>query len=131
MEISDILRRRSDANVWPVPALQRTRDELIVLKEQVHEIVEHFLADGVNLQSPEDLRAKPRSGRSVAAMQALEACIALIDRAAALESQNAFISEFYSDGRAARIFELADAHRDRMDLYEALIAHVERTDGSP
>lgn len=129
-EMSDIIRRRSLAETWPAPGLDRMRDELIVLQEQVDEILDHYLAEGVNLTSPEQLRATPMSGRSVAAGAALTACVALLARASDLETQDAFIGELYSGGPAARLLELVDAHRDRMDLYEALTGLQPATAGT-
>ncbi len=119
-ELSALIRRQQVAETWPAPRLTRLRDGLIMLKEQVDEILEHYVSEGVNVASPQQLRANPLSGRSVAAGAALDACIVLLQRAADFATQDALIAEFYSGGPAARLFELAEAHRDRMDLYEAL-----------
>ena len=129
-EISNLIRARSEATAWPMPQLQRTRDELLSVKEEVDEILEHYVADGANLQLAKNLRAEPRMGRTAAASRALQACIALIGHAATLESQEAFVKEFYAHGLAAYLYELLEAHKDRMDLYGELIAAVEQSNSA-
>jgi hypothetical protein len=127
-EISDLIRGRSEAIDWPVPDLQRMRDELISVKEEVDEILEHYVTDGANLQLAQNLRAEPRMGRTAAASRSLDASISLISHAATLEDRDAFVKEFYSRGLAAYLYELLEAHKDRMDLYGELMAVVEQPD---
>ncbi len=124
-EISNLIRMRTETKVWPMPEFQRLRDELLSAKEEVDEVLEHFVSDGENLQLTENLRASPRMGRTAAASRALEASVALIGRAAALENQEAFVKEFYAHGLAAYLYELLEAHKDRMDLYGELTAIAE------
>lgn len=124
-EISNLIRGRTEADVWPMPELQRLRDGLLSAKEEVDEVLEHFISDGANLQLAENLRANPRMGRTAAASRALEASVSLIGHAAALESQQAFVKEFYAHGLAAILYELLEAHKDRMELYGELTAIAE------
>jgi hypothetical protein len=105
-----------------MPELQRMRDDLLSVKEEVDEILEHYVTDGANLQLTENLRAEPRMGRTAAASRSLEASISLIRHAATLDNREAFSKEFYSGGTAAFLYELLEAHKDRMDLYGELMA---------
>jgi hypothetical protein len=127
-EISNLIRGRGEASDWPVPELQRMRDELLSVKEEVDEILEHYVSDGANLQLAQNLRAEPRMGRTAAASRSLEASILLITHAATLESKDAFIKEFFSRGQAAYLYELLEAHKDRMDLYGELMAVADQAD---
>lgn len=120
--VSNVIRSRTEVSAWPMPELQGMHDPLLSVKEEVDEILEHYVADGANLQAPENLRAEPRMGRTAAASRSLDACIALITHAAGLDSKEAFVSEFYSRGTAAHLYELLEAHKDRMDLYGELTA---------
>ena len=116
----EIIRGRSGADQWPVPALRETRDTLITAKEEVDEVLEHYVIDGINIQVFSILQAEPRAGRTVAASRALDAGIALIDHAASFDSADDFIADFYAGGLAARLYELLEAHGERMDLYKLL-----------
>ncbi|MFZ9051601.1 MAG: hypothetical protein ACO22K_01215 [Woeseiaceae bacterium] len=116
----EIIRGRSGSDQWPVPALRETRDTLITVKEEVDEVLEHYVIDGINIQMFANLQAEPRAGRTVAASRALDAGIALIDHAASFASADDFIADFYGGGLAARLYELLEAHGERMDLYKLL-----------
>ena len=129
-ELSALLRGRSEAAEWPMPELQRLRDDLLSVKEEVDEVLEHYVSDGANLQLAENLRADPRMGRTAAASRALEAAVGLIGHAATLDSQEAFVKEFYARGLVAYLYELIEAHKDRMDLYGELMASVEQAGNS-
>lgn len=129
-EISNLIRGRAEAATWPMPELQRMRDELLSVKEEVDEILEHYVTDGANLQLAQNLRAEPRMGRTAAASRSLEASISLLTHAATLESQDAFVKEFYARGPAAVLYELLEAHKDRMDLYGELMAIAEQPEKS-
>lgn len=120
-EFSNVIRRRAESTAWPTPEMKRLRDESLSLKEEVDEILEHYVTDGINIQLVENIRAQPRIGRSLAAGRALDAAIALIDRAGTVEDRDAFINEFYAQGPTAYLYELVEAHRDRMDLYGELM----------
>jgi hypothetical protein len=126
--VSSLIRSRTETTDWPMPELQRLRDDLLSVKEEVDEILEHYVSDGANLQLLENLRADPRMGRTAAASRSLDACIALIAHAATLENKDAFIKEFYSRGTAAYLYELLEAHKDRMALYGELTAAMEPSD---
>jgi len=119
-EMAQIIRGRSDAGEWPIGALRATRDASITVKEEVDEVLEHYVIDGVNIQVFTVLQAEPRAGRTVAASRALGAGIALIEHAASLESAEEFIADFYAGGLTSRLYELLEAHGERMDLYELL-----------
>ncbi len=123
--ISEVIRGRAGADTWPVAGLSELRDALITVKEEVDEILEHYLIDGVNVQLLAALHEEPRAGRTVAASRALDAGIAILDHAASRENADAFVSEFYAAGMAARLFELLEANVDRLDLYAALTAVAE------
>ena len=123
--MSEIILGRSGKDDWPLPALRTTRDQLITVKEEVDEVIEHYVLDGVNVQVAESLHADPRVGRSMAASGALNAAISLLDHAAGFESVDELVAEFYASGLAARLYELVEAHGDRMDLYATLTAAQE------
>lgn len=118
--LSEVILGRAGKDEWPLASLRTTRDQLITVKEEVDEVLEHYVLDGTNIQVPESLHAEPRAGRTVAASGALNAGIALLDHAAAFEKAEDFVAEFYAGGLAAKLYELLDAHGDRMDLYAAL-----------
>ena len=117
---SEIILGRKGGDEWPLASFRETRNALITDKESVDEVLEHLVNEGTNVQAVAVLHAEPRVGRTVAASRALDAAIALIEHAAALESADALIAEFYAAGLAGKLYELLEAHGDRMDLYAAL-----------
>lgn len=116
--VANIIRGRGGNEVWNEDSFREARDSLITVKEVVDEILEHYVADGVNLDSAPALKNDPRAGRTVAASRALSASIALLEYAPSLPTQNEFIDEFYASGPSSLLYELIGAHVDRMDLYE-------------
>lgn len=130
IDITNLIRGRTEATTWPMPELVRARDALHGIKEEVDEILAHYVIDGMNLQLVENLHKEPRAGRTVAANQAVMASIALIERAGAAENQAAFTLEFYAAGPTAHLYELLDAHRDRMALYGVLMGMQDESEGS-
>lgn len=118
--LSEVILGRGDAGDWPPSAFRTKRDELITVKEEVDEILEHYVIDGINVQAMPALHAEPRAGRTAAASQALDAGIALLDHAASMATPDAVVEDFYAGGLAARLYELLEAHSDRMDVYAAL-----------
>ena len=118
---AEIIRGRVGGEAWPLASNDKTRDELITAKEEVDEILEHYVNDGVNVQLPATLHAAPQVGRTAAASRALGAAIALLEHAATLESAEDFVAEFYAGGPTARLFELLEAHGDRMAVYGLLM----------
>ena len=118
--VSDIIRGRQGTDDWPLPSLREQRDSLITAKEEVDEVLEQYVTDGINVQQVTELHSKPRVGRTVAASRALGASIALLERAGTVDTRDNFIAEFYSGGPAARLYELLEAHVDRMALYSLL-----------
>ncbi len=123
--VADVIRGRAGVDDWPVNGLQEARDALITVKEEVDEILEHYLNDDVNVQIVSILHANPRAGRTVAASRALDAGIAIIEYAASRDNADAFIAEFYAGDMPARLFELLEVNVDRMDLYAALSASAD------
>ncbi len=119
--LADVIRRRSAAGNWPLAADAERRDELITAKEEVDEIIEHYINDGINVQLTTTLHSMPQAGRTVAASQALGAALALLEHSKRFEAAADFVDEFYSGGVVARLLELVDAQRDRMDLYALLV----------
>ena len=124
--IADVIRGRTGVDDWPVDGLQVMRDALITVKEEVDEILEHYLVEGINVQNVPVLHANPRAGRTVAASQALDAGIAIIKYAASRDNADTFIAEFYAGDMPARLFELLATNVDRMDLYAALTASADQ-----
>lgn len=118
--LSNIIRGRGAGDGWPPSEFRVKRDELITVKEEVDEILEHYVIDGVNVQAMQALHAEPRAGRTAAASRALDAGIALLEHAASLPDPDKVVEDFYSGGLAARLYELLEAHSDRMDVYAAL-----------
>lgn len=118
--LADVIRGRGQSDAWPPGAFRIRRDELFTVKEEVDEILEHYLIDGINVQAMPSLHAEPRAGRTAAASRALEAGIALLEHAASQESADAFVADFYAGGLAAKLYELLEAHSDRMDVYARL-----------
>ena len=121
-----VIRGRGGADDWPVDGMQEMRDALLTIKEVVDEVLEHYVIDGVDVQSVAILHYHPRAGRTVAASRALAAGIAIIEHAASLNNADAFITEFYAGGMAARLFELLEVNTDRMDLYAAMTENAEQ-----
>ncbi len=121
--VAEIIRGRAGAEDWPLPSFSETRDALITTKEEVDEIIEHYVNDGVNVQLPATLHTAPQAGRTVAASRALAAAIAIVERTATFDSADAFVEEFYAGGLAASLYELLEAHADRMAVY-ALLAEA-------
>lgn len=119
---AEIIRGRVGGDQWPIANHDQTRDTLITAKEEVDEILEHYVNDGVNVQLPATLHARPQAGRTAAASRALAAAIALLERAAAMETADEFVAEFYAGGPAASLYELLEAHADRMAVYAMLMA---------
>ena len=124
--MAEVIRGRAGSDDWPVDGLQEMRDALLTAKEVVDEIVEHYLFEGINVQSVSILHAHPRAGRTVAASQALGAGIAITEHAASLADADEFISGFYLGDMAARLFELIEVNVDRMDLYAVLTQSAEQ-----
>jgi len=124
--MADVIRGRAGSDDWPVEGLREMRDALLTTKEVVDEILEHYLFEGVNVQSVSTLHAHPRAGRTLAASRALDAAIAIIEHAASLDGADAFISDFYVGDMAARLFELLEVNVDRMDLYATLTESAEQ-----
>ena len=124
--MAEVIRGRSGADDWPVDGMQEMRDALLTIKEVVDEVLEHYVIDGVDVQSVATLHDHPRAGRTVAASRALAAGIAIIEHAASLDNADAFITEFYAGGMAARLFELLEVNTDRMDLYSAMTENAEQ-----
>jgi len=123
--MSEVIRGRMGDEEWPLAEFQETRDQMITVKEEVDEILEHFVLDGMNIQDTSLLRTKPRAGRSEAANRGLDAGIAMIEHATSLESAEAVIGDFYARGMTARLYELLEAHIDRMELYAVLTSQSE------
>ena len=123
--MTDVIRGRAGADDWPVNGLHEMRDALLTVKEVVDEILEHYLIEGLDVQSVSVLHANPRAGRTVAASRALDAGIAIIEYAASRDNADAFIAEFYAGDMPARLFELLEVNVDRMDLYAALSASAD------
>lgn len=124
MLVSDIIRGRVGRNEWPVDAVAEALNALRTAREEVDEILEHYVNDGVNVELSSSLHSQPQAGRTMAASRALSAAIALLERAAAAASANDFVDEFYAAGLAASLYELIDAHRDRMAVYDLLAMAV-------
>lgn len=118
--VSEIIVGRAGKDEWPPGDFRELRDNLITVKEEVDEVIEHYVIDGVNVQDPSQLHAEPRSGRTVAASRALDAGIALVERALSLGSADEMSKEFYAAGMTAKLYELLEAHVDRAALYQAL-----------
>lgn len=118
--VSDIIRGRRGSDDWPLPSLREQLDALITAKEEVDEVLEHYVIDGVNVQQAGELHSKPRVGRTASASRALGASIALLEHAGIVDTRDEFVDEFYSGELAARLYELLEAHVDRMSLYRLL-----------
>lgn len=119
---AEIILGRRAGDDWPLASFRDILDALITDKESVDEVLEHLVNEGTNVQAVAVLHAEPRVGRTVAASRALDAAIALIEHASGLESADRMIAEFYAGGFAAKLYELLEAHGDRMDLYAKLTA---------
>ena len=118
--MADVIRGRAGTDDWPVDGLKERRDTLLTVKDVIDEILEHYLFEGINVQTVSALHAKPRAGRTVAASRALAAGIAIIEYATSLDNADVFITEFYTGDLPARLLELLEVNVDRMDLYAAM-----------
>lgn len=119
--ISDIVLGRREISRWPDRELLRARDELVHLKEEMDDMLNHFTEDGVHLQLTDSLRSNPRAGRSVAASHAVEICVELIEHIASLDGPAAFEEELHTGGKGLYMFDLMDSYADQMGLYAELI----------
>ncbi|MDH3531802.1 MAG: hypothetical protein OEO82_02675 [Gammaproteobacteria bacterium] len=124
--VSEVIRGRIGNDEWPLGELRESRDQLLTLKEDVDEIVAHFVFDGVNIQAASQLRTEPRAGRAEAANRGIAAGIALIEHAMSFENAEAVVGDFYAFGMTARLYELLGAHIDRMELYAVLTSQIDK-----
>jgi len=115
--LSSFMQRIQVSSVWPDPQITRLHDDLIHLKEETEHSLEYFGIIGVNIRSAETLRENPIAGRSVAAAQAVETTMTLLKHVMSLDSQDSFVSEIYSGGTSAYMYNLVGAHREKMELY--------------
>ena len=118
--VADVVLQRRNVTEWPDPELLRTRDELVLLQEELEDMVNHFTEDGIRVQLPSSLRENPRAGRGVAGSFAVETGIRLLEHMAAAENRAAIEQEMHTDGTAAMLFDLMDAYADNMALYGLL-----------
>lgn len=119
--ISDVVLARREVKEWPDRELSRLREELAHLLEEHETLLEYFKEKKINLNSASQLRANPRSGRSMVASFAMETTIALIDYMGTLEDLNAFEEDLHLSGKSAYMFDLMDSYLDMMGLYAALV----------
>jgi len=119
--ISDIVLGRREVPKWPDSELLRAKDDLVNLKEELDDMLDHFVEDGVRLQLTQSLRANPRAGRAVAGSHAIEIGIELIDHIGSLDGPTAFADELHEGGIGAYMFDLMDAYADNMGLYGELM----------
>ena len=118
--ISDVILGRPATARWPDPDLLRARDELVILKEDIDDMLNHFTEDGVRLTLTRSLRENPRAGRAVAGSYAIEIGIELLEHIASLDSSAAFEEELHTGGIGAYMFDLMDLFVDNMGLYREL-----------
>jgi hypothetical protein len=124
--MADVIRGRTGAEDWPIAGLQEVRDSLLMAKEVVDEVLEHYLVEGIDIRSVSALHTEPRAGRTVAASRSLAAGISIIEYAATLDDADAFITQFYLGDMPAQLFELLEVNIDRMDLYAAMTVNAEQ-----
>lgn len=118
--IANLVLSEKAPDTWPTAGMQSLARELKELQEQVQDMINHLAGDGIDVQSREQLMANPRAGRAVAAGDALQTCIDLLDHAGSLGSREALGRELDSDGLAAYMYDLLDTQDLTMRLYGRL-----------
>ena len=59
--MADVIRGRAGSDDWPVDGLKERRDKLLTVKEVIDEILEHYLFEGINVQTVSaPARSRPR-----------------------------------------------------------------------
>ena len=119
--MSEYFQRRRKPEQWPDQDLTRLESDLKHLKEDADMSLEYLLGQGVNIQDPAALKANPIAGGAVAGSQAVNTAISMVQHAASLDSQDAFVKEIYGQGLSAYMYNLVGAYREKMDLYDALL----------
>jgi len=123
--MADIILTRRPITTWPDSELAGVRIELEHLQEEVEYMLTHFTDAGIRIQLTRELRANPRAGRAVTANIALETAIEMIEYIESLESHQAFEDELHEDGKAAYMYDLVEAYRDKLGVYQELIKALE------
>lgn len=118
--IANVVLSEKKPASWPTPVMQQTEKELKELQEDVNDMVDHLVQDGLDVQSAEQLMNNPRAGRGVAASRALQTSLDLLDHAASLAGRDALAKELHTDGLAAYMYDLLDAQKRNMALYKKL-----------
>lgn len=112
------LLRGQQAEAWPSPKLSALDEELERLQEEIDLVLEHLYVDGgVAFESPAARIATPRAGRAFSADRGVRVARSFIEHLARLESQDTFVKEVYSLGKAAYMYDLIGGYREQMDLY--------------
>jgi hypothetical protein len=123
--LTKVLRGGGKDKAWPLPDLERLKDDIRHMKEDADLSMDYLANQGVNIRNPQSLMANPLAGRTVSATRALETGLALLEHAASLETREAFVKEVYTRGMSYYMYDLLDAYRDKMDLYAALMEKQE------
>lgn len=119
--LTKVLRGGDKDQAWPLPELEQLQEDFRHMKEDADLSMDYLANEGVNIRSPQALKANPLAGRTVSATRALETGMALIEHAVSLKSREAFVKEVYTRGMAYYMYDLLDAYRDKMDLYATLM----------
>ncbi|NNE36663.1 MAG: hypothetical protein HKN08_00035 [Gammaproteobacteria bacterium] len=122
--LTDIFRRTYVPDEWPDRKLSILRNDLMHQKEEANMSLDYFAANGVNVQTQDILWDNPLAGRSMAANQAVETAFSFLKYITALENQDIFITEIYSGGQSAHMYNLLTSYREKMSLYKAIFDNV-------
>lgn len=118
--VAHVVLSQKEPDAWPTPEMRQLETELKELQEEVDDMINHLTQDGIDIQSRAQLVADPRAGRGVAAGDALQTCIDLLDHAASLAGRKELAQELDTDGLAAYMYDLLDAQSLNMELYGRL-----------
>jgi hypothetical protein len=115
--MTSVFQKRYVPDSWPGVLMEALDQHLM---EDADMSLEYFDSIGINLQADKILFDQPVVGRSVAASKALRAAYDLIKHVNSLENVDDFVTEIYSGGMSAQMYNLITAYRERMELYKAI-----------
>lgn len=122
--MTDIFQKRYVPKAWPDVKMKVLGSDLMHQLEEADMSLEYFASNGINLQSSEVHFDQPLVGRSIAASKAIRTTYNLIKHVNSLETVDDFITEIYTGGMSAQMYNLITAYREKMDLYRAIFINV-------
>ena len=118
--MTGVFQKRYVPDSWPDAEMQELGSGLMHLMEDADMSLEWFASNGIDLQSDKILFDQPVVGRSIAAIKAIRTAYAMIKHVNSLETVDDFITEIYTGGMSAQMYNLITVYREKMDLYKAI-----------